>query len=84
LGKALASNQLQATSKGKGGLAGMSQLDMENANPCRSRQRLRRQGPRQSNLCSMAYFTNSASDVMLSFCINRALWVLMVLLLRAS
>ena len=32
----------------------------------------------------MAYFTNSARDVILSFCISRALWVLMVLLLSAN
>ena len=37
-----------------------------------------------NSLCSMAYFTNSANEVMLSFCIKRALWVLMVLLLSAN
>ena len=41
-------------------------------------------GDGQRSLCSIAYFTSSASEVMLSFCISRALWVLMVLLLKAS
>jgi len=38
----------------------------------------------QSSLCSIAYFTRSASELSFIFCIRRALWVLMVLLLSAS